>query len=200
MLTKIVGITGNSGSGKSQISKFMSELGVITIDLDEVAKDAVDSDIDCLNKLRVYFGDDIFDNNGLLIRGNLARKAFKTKQNTEKLNDITHKVMIKRLKYIIDEYKKKNIDIIVIDAAILFESGIYKECDIIITAVCPYDISIERIMLRDSIDLELAKMRLNAQTGKEKYINKSDYIIDTNIPIDELRIKIYNIVDAIRRI
>lgn len=198
-MIKIVGITGKSGSGKSQISKFMGECGIITIDLDKVAKAAIDSDMDCLDKLRIYFGDDIFDSNGCLKRESLARKAFSTKENTQKLNDITHEVMIRKLRYMIDEYNKENADIIVIDAAVLFESGIYKECDIIITAVCPYEVSIKRIMLRDNIDLDLAKMRLNAQKDKEKYMYKSDYIIDTNIPLYKLKNKVYDIVDSIRR-
>lgn len=197
---KIIGLTGKSGSGKSQIAKFMNEFGLATIDLDKVAKEAIESDIDCLNNLRIYFGDDIFNNDGILKRGSLAKRAFSTKENTQKLNEITHEVMLNRLRYIINEYKKANTDIIVIDAAVLFESGIYKECDAIIMAICPYKVSINRIISRDNIDLDLAKLRLSAQSDKEKYLSKADYIIDTNISLDELRDKVYDIVNTIRRI
>lgn len=197
-MTKIIGITGNSGSGKSKISGFIKDLGAATIDVDKVAKEAMDSDSECLNNLRSYFGDDIFDAKGNLLRKVLADKAFSTKENVKKLNAITHDVIVASVQQLINEYKSQNIDIIVIDAAILFESGIDKLCDKIIVAVCPFDIKLKRIMARDNISKDQAKQRLNAQTPEEEYIRKSDYVINSNIAINELKEDVCNIVDDIK--
>ena len=194
----VIGLTGPSGAGKTTVASLMSSMGCFVIDADKVARDIVKLD-QCKQKLIDEFGGSIYFN-GQLNRKELAKRAFSTLSKTRKLNQITHPYIVQQISTLVNESKSLNNDIIVIDAAVLFESGMDSICDKVIAILAPKEVRLKRIMNRDIISKSDALLRINAQNAHEYYTSRADYVVDgTHISssiISELIAKILEAVNA----
>ncbi len=177
----IVGLTGKTGSGKSTVSKILEEKGAAIIDGDKVARKVLAKDNTLLLKLSESFGDTIIKD-GVLDRKALAALAFKDKESTEKLNEVTHPHITKEVNKRLLELKSKGVRVAVIDAAALFESEISKKCDIIVVTHAPKDERLKRILQRDGLTKSEALLRISAQKEDDFYISKADYLINNFYP------------------
>ncbi len=174
----IVGLTGQTGSGKSTVSKYAESLGCAVVDADSVAAETLTMGSDCLKRLAEIFGYDIIDSSGFCKRKLLAERAFSSRKNTDLLNSVTHPWIINRCREYIEELMHKDYDVILFDAPQLFESGGDRLCDYIIAIVADRNIRLKRILRRDGISEKDALLRINAQYNEEYYTKNSDYIID----------------------
>lgn len=179
----IIGLTGQTGAGKTSVGEILSRSGCEIIDTDKIAREITEKGSPVLLSLADAFGEDILEN-GELNRKLLAVRAFFSRENTQKLNEITHPEITKRVKQRIEEAFKKGKKAAVIDAAALFESGEDKLCDFTVAVVCPENIRFERIMKRDGITQEQAGTRIKAQQDEKYYILKADMIIRNYPPFD----------------
>lgn len=185
---KIIGLTGQSGAGKSTVSEVFKASGAVVINADSLAHTALRTD-KCKENLRAAFGGDIFDESGEVVRKKLARVAFSSKENTEKLNKATHPVITELAKREFDYYEEAGEEAVVFDAPTLFESGLDKFCTTVISVIADKDLRAKRIMARDNLSLEEASQRLNAQYDDEFYTDKSQFVIENNGTQEELREK-----------
>lgn len=192
-----VGLTGQTGAGKTSIGKLLSENGCEIIDTDKIARSITEKGSPVLSLLAEAFGGDIIEN-GELNRKLLAKRAFSSRENTEKLNGITHPEITRLVKERAEKAFKAG-KTAVIDAAALFESGEDKLCDFTAAVICPEDIRLERIISRDSLTYEQAKTRIKAQYGEEYYTGKADLII-RNYPPYSLNEETEKILREIRRV
>lgn len=166
-----IGLTGTTGAGKGYVAEKLKQRGFNIINCDYYARQVI-NDKDILEKLKMAFGDDIIVDN-VLDRKALANKAFATKEATQKLNSIMHPAII--------ELCKQNANgLTVLDAPQLFEANMQNDCYKIISVIADEDIRINRIMSRDNITEEEAKMRINAQFDNNYFIDHSDYVIYNN--------------------
>lgn len=193
-MKKLIGLTGKTGAGKSTVSKMLEGFGAFIIDGDKVAREVLNLSPDLELKLKAAFGSDIYEN-GVLLRKELAKRAFSSHENTELLNSIFHPVINKRLFELLNEAFKTH-SVAVVDAAAVIESGFYKSCDCLITVYAPESIRLERIMRRDSLTKEEAMRRINAQKDDEFYFSKSDIIIN-NFPPHDLSSQLENVKKVI---
>ncbi len=193
-MKKLIGLTGKTGAGKSTVSKMLEGFGAVIIDGDKVAREVLNLSPDLELKLKAAFGSDIYEN-GVLLRKELAKRAFSSHENTELLNSIFHPVINKRLFELSNEAFKTH-SVAVVDAAAVIESGFYKSCDCLITVYAPESIRLERIMRRDSLTKEEAMRRINAQKDDEFYFSKSDIIIN-NFPPHDLSSQLENVKKVI---
>lgn len=193
-MKKLIGLTGKTGAGKSTVSKMLEGFGAFIIDGDKVAREVLNLSPDLELKLKAAFGSDIYEN-GVLLRKELAKRAFSSHENTELLNSIFHPVINKRLLELSNEAFKTH-SVAVVDAAAVIESGFYKSCDCLITVYAPESIRLERIMRRDSLTKEEAMRRINAQKDDEFYFSKSDIIIN-NFPPHDLSSQLENVKKVI---
>lgn len=193
-MKKLIGLTGKTGAGKSTVSKMLEGFGAFIIDGDKVAREVLNLSPDLELKLKAAFGSDIYEN-GVLLRKELAKRAFSSHENTELLNSIFHPVINKRLLELSNEAFKTR-SVAVVDAAAVIESGFYKSCDCLITVYAPESIRLERIMRRDSLTKEEAMRRINAQKDDEFYFSKSDIIIN-NFPPHDLSSQLENVKKVI---
>lgn len=189
----VVGLTGPSGSGKSTAAGFFKENGFEVIDADSVARRVIDSDKHCIAELAKAFGEEILNADGSLNREELTQRAFKHPRLTKKLNDITHPVILDEVKAMINSLAAREVRAVVIDAALLFESGADALCDYVVTVIASDAIKLDRIVNRDGISVETAKARLKAQSDQSLYVNKANYAIINDEDIEKLRKRI-NIV------
>lgn len=174
--TKIIGLTGQSGAGKSTASEYLRNIGLTVIDADKLVKEIYDNDSICLKAVCAVFGSDIVKDN-ILDRKLLAQRAFSSKENTKLLSDIVHPFVTAKCLSIL---KNTDEDVVVYDAPQLFESNFDAVCDCIISVIADEKIRLERICIRDNISEELAKMRMNVQLNEEFFIKNSNYILKNN--------------------
>lgn len=180
----IIGLTGQTGAGKSMVAEILKENGMFIINADIAAREVMRAGEPVLKELSKVFGKDILNEDGSLNRKLLASRAFSSPENTDKLNKITHPAITERVKNKISEAFKQGYETVVLDAPQLFESGEDKMCDKVVTVAAPIDVRLKRIMNRDNITEEEALLRINAQYPEEYYINKSDVVIRNYEPYD----------------
>lgn len=173
---KVIGITGTSGVGKTTVCEILNKkFNAFIIDADEVARELSKKGNMYLQAIAEYFGEDILDINGNLKRKELACIIYNNKEKREALNSITFKFVVEEIKRRIDLAKESKL--IVIDAALLFESKLNENCDIVLGIIADETQKVERICTRDNITEEMAKKRIAVQIQEEELLQKADYII-----------------------
>ena len=172
-----IGLTGQTGAGKSTVCEMAEALSCSVINADKVAREVMGKNSDCLKRLAEFFGSDIILPDGNCNRKLLAKRAFASRENTDILNSITHPAIIERVREYIDIYSK--------------ESDI---SDRIISVVAPFEVRLERIMSRDGISKEDALLRMNVQYDEEFFRSKSDYIIDGSQSIEQVKYQFKKII------
>ncbi|MCX6297237.1 MAG: dephospho-CoA kinase [Bacteroidetes bacterium] len=169
-----IGITGGIGSGKSTVCKVFEILGVPIFYADVESKKILSGD-DIINKKIIStFGKSILDDAGLIERKKLATIVFNNKDELEKLNTILHPAVALHFE---NWVKKQNTPYVLKEAAILFESGAYKQVDKKIVIVAPLELKIKRTISRDAITVEEVLSRMKNQLTDEEKIKRSDFVI-----------------------
>ncbi len=174
-----IGLTGATGSGKSLICKELRNEGAFIVDCDEIAHNVIKKGKKAYYEIIEHFPSYILDKEKNIIRKRLASLVFKNRKELDFLNKCTHKYInkevLKKVKYaqIMGGYQ-----FIVIDAPLLMDSGLDKECDEIWVVYADEETRIQRIMKRDKITYELAKNRISSQKTWEEYKAISNIIID----------------------
>ncbi|MBO6213484.1 dephospho-CoA kinase [Algoriella sp.] len=179
----IAGITGGIGSGKTTAAKFFEELGVPVYNSDTRAKLIQNENSEVKVKIIEAFGDEAYNQSGLN-RVYIAKQVFNNNEKLKQLNQIVHPAVFNDF----EEWKKQQTSkIIMKEAAILIESGSYKDCDVVISVLMDKEKRIQRIMTRDGFTEEQVMARINNQISDEERIQKSDFIIDNNGDLTHLK-------------
>ncbi|OXB08024.1 dephospho-CoA kinase [Flavobacterium plurextorum] len=192
-MVKVIGLTGGIGSGKTTIANFFKEKGVPVYISDDEAKKVMQS-IEIIDKIKSAFGETFFENN-VLNRAKLAEIVFNNADKLAQLNAIVHPAVKKDFENWLQQHK--NDQFVVYEAAILFESGRYKECDYIVTVTAPIEVRIERVIKRDNTTREQVLSRMEMQWNDEKRISLSNFVINnSNLKIaNEEVVKILKILN-----
>jgi dephospho-CoA kinase len=192
-MTKVIGLTGGIGSGKTTIANYFAEMGVPVYIADDGSRRAMQSE-SVINQVKKTFGEALFENN-VLNRAKLAEIVFNDADQLAKLNSIVHPAVKEDFELWLSEYKKYKY--VVYEAAILFESGRYKDCDVIITVTAPEEVRIQRVLIRDNTTREQVLSRMKMQWDDEKRISRSNFVINnSNLKIArEEVVKILKILD-----
>jgi dephospho-CoA kinase len=192
-MTKIIGLTGGIGSGKTTIANEFLSLGIPVYIADDEARKLMQS-AKVIDAIRSVFGDVVFENE-ILNREKLAGIVFSDPEKLGKLNAIVHPAVKKHF----DEWllNHKDAPFVIYEAAILFESGGYKKCDLIISVVAPLETRIQRVMDRDKTTREQVLKRINMQWNDEKRISKSDFVIK-NTNMEETKAEIVKILKILK--
>lgn len=174
----IIGITGNSGAGKTTASVILAnEINAKIINADEIVKKSQKKGMPYYNEIIKKMGQDILQKDLEIDRKKLAQKIYDDKEKRDILNKITEKYIVEEIKKQIQEVKQKDI---ILDIPLLFESGLDKICDETISILADEKIKIQRISIRENIDENVAKKRLEIQPEEYYYKSKSNYIIENN--------------------
>jgi len=187
----VIGITGNSGSGKSYISDIIESYGFKKIDMDQITHSIYDTREDCLSEIKKNFGESVFKE-GKLMRKALGEIVFSDRKKLELLNSITHK-------YIMEQAKEQmeGTGNVLLDAPILIDTVFESLCDKIILVTCDTDTKIKRIMERDNISYQYAMNRIKSQPDEKYLSTKSHYIVDNSNGCD-VREDIQRIMEEIQ--
>lgn len=172
-----IGLTGGIGSGKSTVAKVFLQLGVPVFFADDESKLLLLQD-NVIKKIVAVFGESVLNENKI-DKAKLAKIVFADKEKLKLLNNILHPLVAERYANWIIENKTKPFTIK--EAAILFESGSYLDCDKVICVSADINIRIERVVGRDKVSKESVLARINNQWTEEQRIAKSDYVIYNNV-------------------
>ncbi len=175
-MAKIIGLTGGIGSGKTSVALEFEKLGVPVYIADEEAKKILDFS-ETQKSLKTIFGNEIIKE-GKINRRELAGIVFNNPEKLQQLNNIIHPQVKKHFSEWLKNYLHKPF--VIKEAAILFESGSYLDCDKIISVTAPLETRIERVIKRDNSTRESVISRIQNQWTDEQRNEKSDYVI-TNI-------------------
>ena len=169
-----VGLTGGIGSGKSTVAKIMESLGVPVYNSDERSKSILETDPLVISKVQELIGEEAYKN-GIPDRKYIAGKVFNDASLLGKLNGIMHPAV--RLDFMSWASQHSDSPYIVMEAAILIESGFGNDMDKIIVVTAPEEIRIERAAKRDGTDIESIRKRVEAQMAEEERLPAADYIL-----------------------
>ena len=175
---KIIGITGNSGSGKSTISKLISKnYEAKIIYADKIAKEMTKNNGEYLQAIRQAFGNDVIKNNEL-DRKKLADIVFLNRAEKEKLDGLTFEYVVEEIKKELEANQNLDYQYIILDVPLLFESKLDKLCDYTIGVIAPKTEKIKRICKRDKLSKEKALQRLNSQPNDEFFTKNCNTVIN----------------------
>lgn len=189
-MTRIIGLTGGIGSGKSTVARFIASKGIPVYIADEEAKKIMD-DEEVIKEISSLFSENVLTEFGKLDRKKIGAIVFKDKNSLEKLNRIIHPKVKEHFIAWLKEHK--DYSFIVKEVAILFETGGDKECDQVILITAPEEVKINRVKERDGLSVEEIKKRMKNQFSDEEKAKKSDFVV-TNIEINETYDKINEIL------
>jgi dephospho-CoA kinase len=176
-----VGLTGGLASGKSTVGRALADLGCMLIQADELGHRVLAPDGEAYAGVIQEFGRDILAEDGTIHRRRLAAKVFASPELLEKLNALVHPPVYARERALEEEFRKTHPDgIAVTEAAILIETGTYRNYGRLIVAVCPEEQQIERAISRDHLSREEVLDRLRRQMPLEEKVKYADYVIDTS--------------------
>ncbi len=172
----IIGLTGQTGSGKSTVCEYLEKKGFYICNCDRVAV-SVRSDARVVAEIADVFGFDLIGEDGKLDRANLAKRAFSSSEGVDRLNRIMLPKIVSRSLEMINAALQNGYEFAVLDAPLLFESGAYKFCDFIVAVTAKKSERIRRIIERDKIDENAAEERMNVQHGDAYYTERADFVI-----------------------
>ena len=190
---KIIGITGGIGSGKTTITKYIESLGYPVYIADDEAKKLLDTE-EVVDEIRNTFGEEIIENN-LVDKKKLATFVFGNENRLKQLNEIVHPKVRQQF---INWLKQWDKPFVVKEAAILFESGAYKDCDFTILVTAPEDVRIDRVIKRDNTNKEDVSKRIRSQWSDEDKAKLSDFVIQ-NIDLEQSKREIDEIIKKIEK-
>ena len=178
----VIGLTGGIGSGKSTIAKEFATLGISVFNSDEQAKVLIATDAQVKKRIIAAFGEEAYQN-GEYNRAYIAQIVFNNSEKLAILNGIVHPALAK---YFNQWAKKQTSPYVLKEAAILFESGSYKDCDYIITVTAPEEVRIARVMARDHCTETQVRARMAQQWSDAQRIALSNAVIE-NIDLENAK-------------
>jgi dephospho-CoA kinase len=188
----LVGLTGTMGSGKSTTASILKKMGAFNIDADALCRDLVQPNRPAWKEVVQAFGEKILQGNDQDIdRGKLAQIVFNDKAKKKQLENILHPRVIKEEKKLAEQIFKDHPEaIVIVEAALLIESGNHRRMDKTIVVTCDEEQSIQRAMKRSSLNREEAISRIQNQMPQAEKIKEADYVLQNNSKQEELEVKV----------
>ena len=187
---KVIGLTGGIGSGKSTVSQFLAELGAIIVDADKVGHEALKPGGEVWQQVVKEFGENIVVSSGVIDRDKLGELVFGNSEARARLNRIMHPPMYNTVKAKLEEYRRKGVKVVVLEAPLLLESGWTSLVNEVWVTVAPEATVLKRLRERSGLSEQEARARIHSQLPTEELMRHADVVIDTDGSLDELKEKV----------
>jgi dephospho-CoA kinase len=190
---KIIGLTGGIGSGKSTVSRFLTELGAVILDVDKVGHEAFKPDTDVWREVVAAFGRQVVTPNGDIDRKKLGEIVFGNPESLSRLNQIMHPRMYDMVKAQLEEYRRQEVDVVVLKAPLLIEVGWASLVDEVWVTVASQSTVLRRLEKRSGLSEQQSLARIRSQLSSEERVRHADVVIDTECDLNELKPKVYKL-------
>jgi dephospho-CoA kinase len=179
----VVALTGGIGCGKSAVSSHLESLGVPVIDADHLAHQLVKPGTPALAEIQTVFNEKVINTNGQLNRAELRRIVFSDPQKRKKLEGILHPRIRKLMK---NWLKEQTAEYAVLVIPLLFETNQTSLAHRILVVDCDESIQIERVVTRDQLSTQQAKLIIDCQVNRQTRLQGADDIIENNGSLEKL--------------
>ena len=189
-MMKVIGLTGGIGSGKSTVSQFLAELGAIIVDADKVGHEALKPGSEVWQQVVNEFGKSIVTAGGAIDRAKLGELVFDNSEARARLNRIMHPPMYNTVKAKLEEYRRKGVKVVVLEAPLLVEADWTLLVNEVWGTVASEATVLKRLRERSGLSEQEARARIHSQLPTEERIRHADVVIDTDGSLDELKEKV----------
>ena len=184
-----IGLTGGIACGKSTVSSIIAEMGVPTLDADQVAREVVAPGSEGLAEIRRHFGDDTCLENGELNRPKLREIILADSKKRKILESITHPRIFMKMREWQHTQEQLGHPVVLVEAALMVETGSYKLYDAVIVTTCSATLQLSRLMARNQVSQQMAQQWIDSQMPLSKKEAIADAIICNNGTLAELEIQ-----------
>ncbi|WP_293830481.1 dephospho-CoA kinase [uncultured Corynebacterium sp.] len=195
---KKVGLTGGIGSGKSTVARMLGGAGFAVVDADQVARDIMEPGSPVLEEVAAAFGADLIGDDGALDRGELARRAFATTEDTQRLNAITHPAIRAESERRFAAAEEAGEQAVIYDMPLLVDLGLNQDMDLTVVVDVDKEERIRRLVDKRGLDEADARARMAQQIDDEDRLVAADVVIDNNGPLDALDAQVAALVEKIK--
>ncbi|HEX7072334.1 MAG TPA: dephospho-CoA kinase [Rhodothermales bacterium] len=187
---KTLGLTGGIGSGKSTAAAMLRELGAHVFDADLEARRIMETDADVRREIFEVFGDEAYDDAGMLNRPFIASMAFQDEAILARLNAIVHPRVHAAFEDRRRELEGSGVPLLVHEAALIYESGGERHLDAVAVVDAPEETRIQRAIDRGGATREQIVARMRRQLPSEDLRRRADYVLDNSGSLDHLRTQV----------
>jgi dephospho-CoA kinase len=182
-----IGLTGGIASGKTTVANFFADLGVPVIDTDVIAREVVAKGAPALGEIRAEFGDEVFDDNGMLDRKLMRRLVFSDDGKRRRLEGILHprirEAAAAQAQAVTDPY-------MIIVVPLLLGSPMLEFMDRVLVVDCSEDVQLNRLKARDTENETQARRMIAAQASRDERLAIADDVVLNDTDLDETRTKV----------
>lgn len=186
---RIIGLTGGIGGGKSTVSAMLRDLGATIVDADEAAHAVEEPGQPALEEIRRDFGDEVIGPGGRLDRQALAQRVFSDEAARQRLNAITHPLVGLWMGARIAEAAERGDQILVLDAPLLFETGLDGATEATVVVWAPEEVQVQRAVSRGMEEADV-RARIGAQMPLDDKRRRATHVIDNSGDIEATRAQV----------
>jgi dephospho-CoA kinase len=197
-MTKVIGLTGGIGSGKSTVSHYLAELGAVIIDADSVGHEAFKPDTEAWREVVGTFGREVLTPAGEIDRKKLGEIVFNNPESLSRLNKIMHPRMYDMVKAQIEEYRRQGVEVVVLEAAVLIEAGWTSLVDELWVTVASEDVVLKRLKKQRGLEEERTRARIYSQLSNEERMKHADVVINNDGDLDKLKAKVKELWERLK--
>lgn len=194
---KKVGLTGGIGSGKSTVARMLADEGFPVVDADQIAREIMEPGSPVLAQVAEVFGEDLIDDTGALNRAELAKRAFSSTEQTEKLNVLTHPAIRAESNRRFDEAEKAGARAVIYDMPLLVDLGLHHDMDMTVVVDVDVDERVRRLVDKRGLTESDARARIAQQVDDDTRRAAADIVVDNNGPLEALAAQVEKVVRMI---
>ena len=194
-----VGLTGGIACGKTYVRKLLAEHGAFTVDADTVVHQLMDERTPLTKAIGECFGPEVLAPDGSVDRKRLGAIVFQDPGARRELNRLVHPKVIAEEKRLLEDAERDGAKVGVVDAALMIETGTYRDYDRLVVVYCPQEVQLERLVARDGLSLEEARSRVDAQLSVEEKKLYADYVIDTSGSLEDTARRVDEVWESLLR-
>lgn len=197
-MTKLVGLTGGIASGKSTVSKVLSQVGFPIVDADLIVHRLQQPGQPGFEHLVDEFGQDILTSAGTLDRRRLGQMVFSDEQTRQELNQVMQPIIREAIFEQVATLKKSDVPAIILDAPLLFEQHYAEDCDLVVVVAVDYETQLARLEERDGYSRLEAIERVNSQMPLSQKKQLADVVVDNNGDYQQLQSQVAQLVNQLK--
>lgn len=191
---KVIGITGGIASGKSTVSAIIKEAGFKIIDSDKIAHELL-SEKEIIKKIVNHFGETILIDEKIN-RAQLAKLIFNNQEALDLLNSIMHPLVKAKISLLLLELKDE--EIVFVDVPLLYEAHMENDFWRIIVVYISEELQIKRLMKRDNISRDYAKLKISRQLAMDEKSKRADFIINNEGDIQKTKLQVNELIRRLK--
>ena len=191
----VIGLTGGIGTGKSEVARIFQELGAVLINADQIGHQAYNPHSEIWQEVVKAFGEEILQPSGEIDRKKLGSIVFADPDQLTRLNQIMHPRMARMVARQVQELGEQGADVVVVEAALLFEAGWDSLVGEVWSTESPEDLVIKRLQSRSGLSQEEAKKRIDSQMSAEERKSRSQVVVDNSGDLVDLERVVRSIWD-----